>query len=152
MKIKLPMLVVIMLSALSVSAFAQAADAEQSAARVPLEIYLRAHATGDGSKLGQSFHPDAKIQGINFRDGKLVSWKFEDYVKSFPGKPAEDESLRSRRIVNVEITKNAAVAKLVFEYPAVRITDYMLLLKIDGEWKIVNKIAQGEPRQPVTKS
>lgn len=152
MKIKPPMLIALVLSAISVSVLAQAADAEQSAVRVPLEIYIRAHATGDSSNLGKSFHPDAKIQGINFRDGKLVSWKFEDYVKSFSGKPAEDEPERSRRIVNVEITKNAAIAKLVFDYPAVKITDYMLLLKIDGEWKIVNKIAQGEPKQPSKKS
>jgi len=25
------------------------------------------------------------------------------------------------------------------DYPAVKFTDYMTLLKIDGEWKIINK-------------
>lgn len=125
---------------------AQTTDAETAAARIPLENYLRAHATGDARNLGKSFFAEAKIQGIKPDDGKLISFRFEDYVKTFPGKPAADEAERKRRIEGVEITRNAAVAKIVFDYPKMRITDYLLLLKIEGEWKIVNKIAQGEPK------
>jgi len=43
-------------------------------------------------------------------------------------------------------TGDAAIAKLVFDYPQFAITDYMLLLRIDGEWKIVDKIYQGQRR------
>ncbi len=146
MKINSLFIAIVLLLA-TVQAFAQTNDAEQSAVRIPLENYIKAHASGDSSNLGESFYSEAKIQGINFRDGKLISFKFEDYVKTFPGKPAADEAERKRRIESVEITKNAAVAKLVFDYPSVKITDYMLLLKIEGDWKIVNKIAQGEPKQ-----
>jgi hypothetical protein len=148
MKIKSLFFIAIILSTVTIQAFAQTANAEQSAVRIPLENYIKAHATGDGSNLGKSFYPEAKIQGIKPDDGKLISFKFEDYVKSFPGKPAFDEAKRKRKIETVEITKNAAIAKLVFDYPNVKITDYLLLLKIDGEWKIVNKIAQAEPKQP----
>lgn len=129
----------------------QTTDAELAAARIPLEIYIKAHAGGDGSNLDKSFYPEAKIQGIAPADGKLISYAFKDYVKTFPGKPAPDEAARTRRIERLEITKNAAVAKLVFDYPSIKITDYLLLLKIDGEWKIVNKIAQGEPKTPALK-
>ena len=152
MKIKWLFIIAILLSTVTVQAFAQTADADQSAVRIPLENYIKAHATGDGSNLGKSFYPEAKIQGIKPDDGKLISFKFEDYVKSFPGKPASDEAKRKRKIETVEITKNAAIAKLVFDYPSVKITDYLLLLKIDGDWKIVNKIAQAEPKQPVKKN
>lgn len=152
MKIKWLFFIAIFLLTATVQAFAQKADAEQLAVRIPLENYIKAHATGDGSNLGKSFYPEAKIQGIRPDNGELVNFKFEDYVKTFPGKPAGDEAARKRRIETVEITKNAAIAKLVFDYPTIKITDYMLLLKIDGEWKIVNKIAQGEPKQPVMKN
>lgn len=152
MKIKSLFIIAIFLLTATVQAFAQKADAEQLAVRIPLENYIKAHATGDGSNLGKSFYPEAKIQGIRPDNGEFVSFKFEDYVKTFPGKPAADEAARKRRVESIEITKNAAIAKLVFDYPAVRITDYMLLLKIDGEWKIVNKIAQGEPKQQVKKN
>ena len=137
----------IFLLAGSVPALAQSSEAERSAVRVPLENYIRAHATGDGRELGRSFHPEAKIQGIKPDDGRFISFEFADYVKTFSGRPAPDEAARKRRIESIEITRNAAVAKLVFDYPAVKITDYLLLLKIDGQWKIVNKIAQGEPRR-----
>jgi len=152
MKIKSLFFIAIVLSTVAVQAFTQTADAEQLAIRIPLENYIKAHATGDGSNLGKSFYPEAKIQGIKPDDGKLISFKFEDYVKSFPGKPASDEAERKRKIEIVEITKNAAIAKLVFDYPSIKITDYLLLLKIDGDWKIVNKIAQGEPKQPIKKN
>lgn len=152
MKLKSLFITAIFLLAATVQAFAQSIEAKLSDIRTPLENYIKAHATGDSSNLGKSFYPEAKIQGINPNDGKFTSFKFEDYVKTFPGKPADDEALRKRRIENIEITKNAAIAKLVFDYPTVKITDYMLLLKIDGEWKIVNKIAQGEPKEPAMKN
>ena len=51
-----------------------------------------------------------------------------------------------RRIASVEVTGNAARATIVLEYPKVTLTDYMSLLKIDGEWKIVNKIFNAQPK------
>ncbi|HEX8636521.1 MAG TPA: nuclear transport factor 2 family protein [Pyrinomonadaceae bacterium] len=47
---------------------------------------------------------------------------------------------------SVDITGNAASAKIILDYPTVRFTDYMSLLKIDGEWKIVNKTFYAEPK------
>ena len=41
----------------------------------------------------------------------------------------------------------ALVAKITLEYPGVTFTDYMSLVKVDGEWKIVNKTFHAN-RQP----
>jgi hypothetical protein len=38
------------------------------------------------------------------------------------------------------------VGKIVLDYPNALITDYTSLLKIDGEWKIVNKIFTVQPK------
>ena len=35
----------------------------------------------------------------------------------------------------VDVTGDAAVAKVVLDYPSARFTDYMSLLKIGGEWR-----------------
>ncbi len=35
---------------------------------------------------------------------------------------------------------DAAVGKIVLDYPGVYIVDYMSLLKVDGRWQIINKI------------
>lgn len=34
----------------------------------------------------------------------------------------------------------------MLEYPTVTYTDYMSLLKVDGEWKIVNKVFYAEAK------
>jgi hypothetical protein len=34
---------------------------------------------------------------------------------------------------------DAATARVVLDYPAVRFVDYMTLLKVDGKWRIINK-------------
>ena len=43
-------------------------------------------------------------------------------------------------IVSVDVTGNAASVKVLETYPHSTYTDYPSLLKLGGEWKIVNKI------------
>ena len=45
---------------------------------------------------------------------------------------------------------NTASAKIILDHPATRFVDYMSLLKIDGEWKIVSKIFYAEPKAKPT--
>ena len=124
---------------------ARAQDAADAGARAPLELYLKGHATGDGEYFRRAFHPDAKIQGT--RDGKLYSRTREEFAAGAAGKPADDEALRKRRIVSVDVVDDAAFAKIELDYPKVKFTDYMTLLKVDGEWKIMSKVYHGEPRK-----
>lgn len=113
-------------------------------ARVPLENYIQGHATGNGDFMRKAFHTDAKIMA--FRDGKLTNLTAEEFASRFNGKPADDEAQRKRRIDHVEITGNAGVGKIVLDYPTVTFTDYMSLLKVGDEWKIVNKVFYAEPK------
>jgi hypothetical protein len=122
-----------------------AVRADEAGARVPLELYLKGHATGDGEYYRRAFHPDAKIQGI--RDGKLVSRTREEFAAGAPGKPADDEALRRRRIVSVDVVDDAAFAKIELDYPRIKFTDYFTLLKVDGEWKIMSKVYHGEAKK-----
>ncbi|MFN2412266.1 MAG: nuclear transport factor 2 family protein [Pyrinomonadaceae bacterium] len=48
---------------------------------------------------------------------------------------------------SVEVSGNAARPKIILDYPTVRFVDYMTLLKINGEWKIVSKVFHAEPKQ-----
>ncbi len=112
--------------------------AEQDAVRKPLEAYLQGHATGDGAHMRRAFLPSAHVEGI--RDGKLLSWTAEEYIAGFKGTPADDESRRLRRIDSIDVTGNAAMARVTLDYPSGIFTDYFVLLKVDGEWKIANKV------------
>ncbi|HEX2270002.1 MAG TPA: nuclear transport factor 2 family protein [Pyrinomonadaceae bacterium] len=123
---------------------AKPAQSEATAARVPLDNYIQGHATGNGDFMRKAFHTEARIMA--FRDGKMMNLTVEEFASRFNGKPAADEAQRKRRIESVEITGNAGIGKIVLEYPTVTFTDYMSLLKVDGEWKIVNKVFYAEPK------
>ena len=126
-----------------------ASEAEDAAARIPLENYINAHATGNPDYIRKAFFPEAKIMA--FRDGKLLNLSVEEFASRFSGKPAPDESQRKRRIDSLNITGNAGVARIVLDYPDVTLVDYMSLLKVNGEWKIVNKVFNAEPKaKPAT--
>lgn len=58
----------------------------------------------------------------------------------FNGKPAGDEARRKRRIDRIELHGNAGMARVTLDYPTVTFTDYFVLLKVDGEWKIASKV------------
>lgn len=139
------LLVVIGVSMIVVNAHSSSqAQADAAAARVPLENYIQGHATGNGDFMRKAFHADAKVMA--FRDGKLTNLTSEEFASRFNGKPAADEAQRKRTIESVEITGNAGVGKIVLDYPAVKFTDYMSLLKVGDEWKIVNKVFYAEQK------
>jgi hypothetical protein len=123
---------------------AAAQDAAEAGARVPLELYIKGHATGNGDYWRQAFHANARIEGV--RDGKLVSRTREEFAAGAPGKPADDEARRQRRIVSVQVTDDAGFAAIELDYPKVKFTDYFTLLKADGEWKIMSKVYHAQPK------
>ena len=143
----IPMLLTAAWLSMPSSALAQQAS-EDAAARKPLEAYLQGHATGDGSFMRQAFLPSAHIEGI--RDGKFLSWTADEYIAGFNGKPATDEAQRRRSIDEVDVSGNAAMARITLDYPSGTFTDYFVLLKVDGEWKIANKVwtRQAKPVAP----
>ena len=127
---------------LAAPAMAQTADEE--AVRSTVELYLRSHATGDGRYVGEAFHPELTMFFV--REGELRSRAGTDYVAGFSGQPSPEEASRRRWIEMVDGSGGAAVAKVILDYPAVRITDYFTLLKVDGTWKIMNKVFHSEPK------
>ena len=117
-------------------------SADEAGVRAALNHYIQGHATGDGSHMKLAFHPNANLYFI--RDGKYAERTGADYAAGFSGRPPADEAQRKRRIESVDISGTAAQAKIVLEYPGVTFTDYMTLLKIDGEWKLVAKVFHAE--------
>jgi putative lumazine-binding protein len=132
----------------SFASVASAQESENAAVRIPLEYYIKAHATGDPEYARRAFHTEGNM--IWIREGKYTSEPLDSFIKrAFTGKPAADEDKRKegRRIESVDIAGNAAVARIILDYPTVKFVDYMTLLKINGEWKIVNKSFYAEPKK-----
>ncbi|HEY1404671.1 MAG TPA: nuclear transport factor 2 family protein [Pyrinomonadaceae bacterium] len=145
--LKLGLLVAVLAATAGVAAWlepARAQNAEEAAVRQAIEHYFRGHATGDGQHFQKVFHPEAKLFWM--RDGKFAQRTSAEYIAGAPGKPAPDEAQRKRSIESIDITGNAAVVKVLLDYPSARLTDYMSMLKVDGEWKIVNKTFVSESK------
>lgn len=106
---------------------------------VPLENYLSGHIKGDKAILGKALHSEGKLSYI--RDAKYAKLEFPDYLSGMKLRNLDDGVKRIPYIKSIEVTGSVAIAKLVLDYSSIFFTDYMTLLKIQGEWKITNKIA-----------
>jgi hypothetical protein len=121
-----------------------ATASDSAEVRSALEAYFRGQATGDASHFRPIFQPSANLYWI--RDGKYAERPSAEWMASYTGKPAADETERKRRVASMDITGNAAQAKLVSEYPSALVTDYMSLLKTESGWKVVAKTFVVQPR------
>lgn len=122
-----------------------ATAAEKTAIGVPLENYFKAQATANADLIRKAMHSEAKIMFMS--EGKFTQWSSEEFASRFKGTPAADESKRKRSFEILDVFGNAAIAKVTLDYPTVKFTDYMTLLKIDGEWKIINKTFYSEQKK-----
>ncbi len=111
---------------------------DDKAVRAVIQQYIRGHATRDAGEMRKAFHATAHIEGN--RDGKFVSWTVDAYVAGFTGKPAPDEASYRRTIDHVAIAGDAAMVSATLVHGATTFTDYFVLLKVNDEWKIANKV------------
>lgn len=101
-----------------------------------LTDYIDGTANGDPDQVRNAFHPDFNLYTVNDNDSLWVR-SGEKYISNItPGK----KSKRVGRIISMDIEGNAASAKVEIVMPGWRIyTDYFLLMKYQGSWKIVQK-------------
>jgi hypothetical protein len=123
---------------------ASAQSDQTEAVKVPLNAYIQGHATGDGEHFKKAFHTEGNM--VYVREGKFMSRTFAEYIAGASGKPAADEAQRKRTIESIDVAGTAASAKIILDYPTVRFVDYMTLLKIGDEWKIVSKVFYAEQK------
>ena len=119
-------------------------DNELSAVSTCLNYYLDGGTNNDFATLKKAFHEEATMKFIG-KDGKYNSVNAIQFFKK--GMKPGPKQNRKTRITSVEINGHAASARIEIDYPSFRFVDYMNLLKIDGEWKIVNKIFYRESRK-----
>lgn len=113
-----------------------AASEEVAHIAATLNDYIEGSANSDPERLRRAFHPDFNLYTVSEKDSLWVR-DGEAYIAGFePGKRLN----RTGRILDIDYEKDAASAKVEIVVPGWRIfTDYFLLLKYEGAWKIVQK-------------
>jgi hypothetical protein len=109
-------------------------NADEQAVRACLENYM----SGDGDKVEKAFHPSATMKYIDGQNGEFKDVPIADYIARVKANSAKQD--RKIEIVALNIEGNAANGKIKIETEKAILYDYMNMLKVDGEWKIVSKI------------
>jgi protease I len=120
---------------------------DEAAIRQTVQYYFDGGTSRDSVALRKAFHPDARM--LFARDGRLVVVPIEEFIARVAGerlKPGEVDSTR-KRVTSVDVTGDAAIARIELKRPEGLIVDYMSLLKVEGRWQIVNKIFSRETRR-----
>jgi Putative lumazine-binding len=124
----------IILLSLSLSGIAQEKAADEAAAKACLENYM----SGEGDRVEKAFHPSATMKYIDGQTGEFKDVPIADYIARVKANTTKTD--RKIEVVSLNVEGNAAQAKIKIETDKVILYDYMNLLKINNEWKIVNKI------------
>ncbi len=102
-----------------------------------IQYYLDGAKSGKGDDMKPAFHEDATIFGYAGPDlfagpiQRLFDWVDEN----------EPATSLQARIARIDIVDSVATVRLELDnWIGARYTDMFTLLKVDGEWKIMNKV------------
>jgi Putative lumazine-binding len=111
----------------------------QSADEVSVKACLENYMSGEGSRVEKAFDPSASMKYIDAQSGEFKDVPIADFIARIKASTGGAPK-RKIEIVSMNIEGNAAQAKIKIETEKVILYDYMNLLKINNEWKIVSKI------------
>lgn len=109
---------------------------EKESIKKVLYDYIEGTANGEPGRVQKAFHEDLNLYSV--RKNELHVWNGGKYIGNIkPGR----KSNRIGKIISIDYENNAAMAKLEIDMPGAKriYTDYMLLLKIKGKWKVIHK-------------
>lgn len=115
---------------------------EYDAITKTVQTYIEGGKSGRGADMKPAFHPGATIFGYVGADlfagpiQQLFDWNDQN------GPATELQG----RIVSIDLAETVATVRLELDnWTGHRFTDMFTLLKVDGEWKIINKVFHLHP-------
>ncbi len=126
--------ILFLFSLLFVLTASKAQQGEETGVRTCLENYM----SGDGNRMEKAFHPSASMKYVDYQSGEFKDVPIADFIARVKANTNKTE--RKIEIVSLNVEGAAAQAKIKIETDKVIMYDYMNLLKVNGEWKIVSKI------------
>ncbi len=121
---------------LTITMSIKAQESDYTLVEKTVQYYLDGGTNNDYETLKKAFHETAIMKYLKNGEYKEVN-ALEFFKKGMKPGPKQN---RKTKIDYINITGHAANAKLEIEYPTFTFIDYMNLLKINGEWKVVSKI------------
>jgi Putative lumazine-binding len=117
---------------ISVNTFAQSED---ESIKETINNYLEGGAVGDTARLNRAFFSYANLRNLS-KEGKVSEMPVKKFIAAVPAGGAKWSS----KIVSYSYAGTAATAVTEEELPTFKFVDFLNLLKINGEWKIVSRV------------
>ena len=119
---------------------ATTATDERTAIETVLQLYIDGASKGDAPKLKQAFHEKGWMFGSI--GGQRFDAPFATMIQEVTANPLDSDGSYSGRIISVDQTGEAAIATVEESgcWGNLSFVDYFTLAKIEGTWKIVNKV------------
>ncbi len=130
----------LMLIAISVAPTSAAPSdpSDEVMVRQTIQTYLHGLKFNDIESFKKAFYPDARLFFVK-KNGTIGQLTQAEWYAGFTANAGKEEK-GDLQIASLDVSGSAASAKVEEEYPDSHYTDYISLLKLNGEWKIVNKI------------
>ena len=108
---------------------------------VCIEAYYEGLRTSDAGKIRSVFHPSARITGY-LPDGlhEMTVEEFSGFVESQQPSPEQSGEQAMMDILSCDVAGDTAGVRLRESYLGMVFIDTFSLLKVDGEWRIYNKL------------
>ncbi len=129
--LKTTILKLILLLTISVNA-----QSEKEHINKVLHDYIEGTANGEPARLKGAFHKDFNLYFV--KNDSLQIWSGKHYIENVK---IGVKSNRIGKVISIDYEGDAAIAKIEILMPERKLiyTDYLMLLKIDKQWKIIHK-------------
>lgn len=117
--------------------FSQTEEDEKAAITKTIYLYFEGMMDRDKSKLDQAFDPSARL--IGYRGDRFTVTPYEEWASGTAKGEKRNPADFRNRLIDIEIKGYTAVAKTELFWPGIYYYDFLTLIKIDGQWKIVHK-------------
>ncbi len=120
---------------LSISLVFNGVGQDQAGVKACIENYLDGITKGDAAKLNLAFHQAAMLRTVN-PNGDMAEFPVKTFIAKTPagGVPAKP------KIVSYSVIGQSAVATVELAFADFKYVDYLSLLKLGNEWKIVCRV------------
>jgi len=107
-----------------------------------INTYFEGWMTGDTTLLGTAMHRTCQLK--NIKDDDVIIYDRATYLGFFKPRPRRENA--GGKIISINITDDIASAKCEIHTADRLYTDYFNMMKLKGQWYIVDKIAASKER------
>jgi hypothetical protein len=109
------------------------------------QVYFDAAYEMDAEKFASIFHPTSFVTRVG-DDGNVSVMPIERWLTVVRNAkaPKQQGAVREDQVLSVDVMREMALVKLKLQVPPRRFTDMLSCLKVNGTWKIAQKVVSAE--------